>query len=134
MDPFKRRQTWDLLLKHKTGRTIVLTTHFMDEADLLGDRIAIMAAGRLRTLGSSQFLKQRFGVGYHLTLVKDFTCDTREVTNRIKKYSASSKLVSNVGSELTYAPLLLVPALALLCPPSTYPVPGSIAQALDIHR
>lgn len=49
MDPYKRRQTWDLLLKHKEGRTIVLTTHFMDEADLLGDRIAIMAEGQLRT-------------------------------------------------------------------------------------
>ncbi len=64
MDPFKRRHTWDLLLKHKAGRTILLTTHFMDEADLLGDRIAIMAEGQLRTAGSSMFLKTRFGVGY----------------------------------------------------------------------
>lgn len=36
MDPFKRHQTWDMLLKHKQGRTMVLTTHFMEEADLLG--------------------------------------------------------------------------------------------------
>ena len=48
MDPFKRRQTWEVLLKYKQGRTILLTTHFMDEADLLCERIAILAAGRLR--------------------------------------------------------------------------------------
>ena len=48
MDPSARRATWDLLLQHKQGRTILLTTHHMDEADLLGDRIAIMASGDIR--------------------------------------------------------------------------------------
>ncbi len=36
MDPAARRSTWDLLQKERAGRTILLTTHFMDEADLLG--------------------------------------------------------------------------------------------------
>ena len=48
MDPLKRRQTWEILLKYKQGRTTLLTTHFMDEADLLCDRIAILANGSLR--------------------------------------------------------------------------------------
>ena len=48
MDPSARRATWDLIQQFKAGRTILLTTHFMDEADLLGDRIAIMADGQLR--------------------------------------------------------------------------------------
>jgi ABC-type multidrug transport system ATPase subunit len=43
MDPQSRRFTWDVIRKYKRGRTIVLTTHFMDEADLLADRIVIMA-------------------------------------------------------------------------------------------
>ena len=51
-------------------RTILLSTHFMDEADVLGDRIAIISEGKLRCLGSSLFLKSHFGDGYHLTLVK----------------------------------------------------------------
>lgn len=42
----------------------------MDEADLLGDRIAIVSNGKLRCVGSSLFLKSHFGDGYHLTLVK----------------------------------------------------------------
>mmetsp|Transcript_6325 Transcript_6325/g.7912 ORF Transcript_6325/g.7912 Transcript_6325/m.7912 type:complete len:1988 (-) Transcript_6325:343-6306(-) len=70
MDPYSRRFTWDVIRRNREGRVIVLTTHFMDEADLLGDRIAIMADGELRCCGSSLFLKSRFGVGYNLTLVK----------------------------------------------------------------
>ncbi len=43
------------------GRTILLSTHFMDEADLLGDRIAIMAEGVVQCAGSSLFLKNKYG-------------------------------------------------------------------------
>ena len=48
MDPSARRATWDLLAENRKGRTILLTTHFMEEADFLGDRIAIMANGKVR--------------------------------------------------------------------------------------
>lgn len=53
------------------GRSMILTTHFMDEADILGDRIAIMASGRLQCVGSPYFLKRHYGVGYTLVIVKD---------------------------------------------------------------
>ena len=68
MDPESRHALWDLITDMKVGRTVVLTTHHMDEADLLGDRIAIMAHGKLQVCGSSLFLKRRFGVGYNLTV------------------------------------------------------------------
>jgi len=42
----------------------------MDEADILGDRIAIISTGQLKCCGSSLFLKSMFGEGYHLVLVK----------------------------------------------------------------
>jgi ABC-type multidrug transport system ATPase subunit len=48
-------------------QVILLTTHFMDEADILADRKAILSRGRVRCYGSSLFLKNRFGIGYHLT-------------------------------------------------------------------
>ncbi len=67
MDTSARRSLWEMLKKYKTGRIIVLTTHFMDEADYLGDRIAIMGSGKLICCGSSVFLKNKFGVGYNLT-------------------------------------------------------------------
>lgn len=41
VDPSARRELWNLLQGEKNGRTIILTTHFMDEADVLGDRIAV---------------------------------------------------------------------------------------------
>ena len=50
-----------LFQNEREGRTILLTTHYMDEADLLGDRIAIMADGELQCCGSSIFLKKKFG-------------------------------------------------------------------------
>ncbi|XP_069042006.1 phospholipid-transporting ATPase ABCA1 isoform X2 [Lepisosteus oculatus] len=70
VDPYSRRGIWDLLLKYSKDRTIILSTHYMDEADLLGDRIAIISQGRLCCCGSSLFLKTRLGTGYYLTVVK----------------------------------------------------------------
>ncbi|CAH3190768.1 unnamed protein product, partial [Porites lobata] len=78
----------------KAGRTIILTTHFMDEADLLGDRIAIMADGQLRCCGSSLFLKSRYGVGYHLTLVKRESCDEDAISNLVKSHVPKAEIIS----------------------------------------
>ncbi|XP_073229976.1 phospholipid-transporting ATPase ABCA3-like [Porites lutea] len=102
MDPYARRGTWDLLLKHKAGKTIILTTHFMDEADFLGDRIAIMADGQLRCCGSSLFLKSRYGVGYHLTLVKKEECNQNSVTSLIVNHVPDAQLLSSVGAEMEF--------------------------------
>ncbi|KAJ3038201.1 ATP-binding cassette sub- A member 5 [Rhizophlyctis rosea] len=66
MDPFSRRKLWDLLGRTKAGRITILSTHFMDEADVLADRKAILSKGRVRCLGTSLFLKKRFGIGYWL--------------------------------------------------------------------
>ncbi|KAM4552605.1 retinal-specific phospholipid-transporting ATPase ABCA4-like isoform 2-T2 [Odontesthes bonariensis] len=70
VDPYSRRSIWDLLLKYRTGRTVILSTHHMDEADLLSDRIAIISKGQLYCSGSPLFLKNCFGVGFYLTLVR----------------------------------------------------------------
>jgi len=70
MDLGARRNLWDMLKSYKKDRIIILTTHYMDEADVLGDRIGIMVRGELKCIGSSLFLKNRFGIGYKLTFVK----------------------------------------------------------------
>ena len=69
MDLQARRSLWNMLRAYRHGRIIILTTHYMDEADILGDRIGIMMNGKLVTLGGSLFLKKRYGVGYNLTIV-----------------------------------------------------------------
>ena len=68
MDPINRRHVWDVIEAAKQDRSVVLTTHSMEEADILGDTIAIMAKGRLRCLGSTVRLKSRFGAGYKLSI------------------------------------------------------------------
>ena len=68
LDLTARRRLWDVLRDYKKDRIIVLTTHNMDESDLLGDRIGIMKSGQLVCLGSSEFLKNKFGYGYKLKI------------------------------------------------------------------
>ncbi|XP_038064273.1 ATP-binding cassette sub-family A member 3-like [Patiria miniata] len=102
MDPDARRSTWDLLETHKTDRTILLTTHHMDEADLLGDRIAIMSEGELQCCGTSLFLKKKYGVGYHMVMVKSPLCDVRRVSDLIHSYIPSAAMESDVGAELSF--------------------------------
>ncbi|XP_028834348.1 phospholipid-transporting ATPase ABCA1a isoform X2 [Denticeps clupeoides] len=93
VDPYARRGIWDLLLKYRQGRTIILSTHHMDEADILGDRIAIISHGKLCCVGSSLFLKTQLGTGYYLTLVKrDFDLSLSSCRN-------SSSTVSYVKKE-----------------------------------
>ncbi|XP_063172407.1 LOW QUALITY PROTEIN: ATP-binding cassette sub-family A member 2 [Candoia aspera] len=124
VDPYARRAIWDLILKYKQGRTILLSTHHMDEADLLGDRIAIISHGKLKCCGSPLFLKSTYGDGYKLTVVKKQAdprtnteaglprsppcpstispCSEERVTQFIKKHVASCMLVSNTNTELSY--------------------------------
>ncbi|RFU27640.1 hypothetical protein B7463_g8708, partial [Scytalidium lignicola] len=66
LDPLSRRKIWDILLAERGSRTIILTTHFLDEADLLADRIVILSKGTLRAEGSSVELKNKLGGGYRI--------------------------------------------------------------------
>ncbi|EGB04549.1 hypothetical protein AURANDRAFT_32201, partial [Aureococcus anophagefferens] len=61
MDPVARRELWTLLRSVRVGRSLLLTTHHMDEAEALGDRVAIMSSGKIRTCGTVPFLKRTFG-------------------------------------------------------------------------
>ena len=69
MDPVNRRHVWSFIENFKEKRVIVLTTHSMEEADVLGDRIAIMAHGAVRAIGNSITLKEKFGAGYRINLI-----------------------------------------------------------------
>ena len=66
LDPENRRQLWDILATCKGKRAIVLTTHSMEEADVLCNRIAIVNNGILRCAAPQVRLKSLYGGGYHL--------------------------------------------------------------------
>ncbi|WKX96959.1 hypothetical protein Q1695_012983 [Nippostrongylus brasiliensis] len=78
VDPFARRAIWDLILKYKENHTVILTTHFMDEAEILGDHIAILSEGSLKALGTPMTLKEQYGNGYRLSVSFNSNCDPLE--------------------------------------------------------
>jgi ABC-type multidrug transport system ATPase subunit len=62
-DPYNRRLIWTIIRKMKeAGKCIILTTHFLEEADVLSDRIAVMTSGRLQANGTPDFLKNQIGI------------------------------------------------------------------------
>ncbi|CAI2315669.1 unnamed protein product [Caenorhabditis sp. 36 PRJEB53466] len=84
VDVTARKDIWKLLQRNKEGRTILLSTHHMDEADVLSDRIAILSQGQCITIGSSVFLKRRFGNNMTLAMVKeDPNIDYLHVANQV---------------------------------------------------
>lgn len=68
LDPENRRQLWDILAKLKGKRAMLLTTHSMEEADVLCSRIAIVNNGILRCVAPQTRLKSLYGGGYHLQI------------------------------------------------------------------
>lgn len=102
LDSAGRRALWNLLIEEKKNRTILLTTHFLDEADILGDRIAIMSDGELKTVGSSFFLKKRFGTGYKLICEKNNDCDSFAVMDLLKNFIPDVKMESDSPTEATF--------------------------------
>lgn len=100
------RFTWDVIKKHRRQRAIVLTTHSMEEADVLCDRIAIMVEGRLAAVGTSLDLKSQFGVGYTLTVVKTRQPHSADAGHHIARCFACLSplcigLDAQVGQKLT---------------------------------
>eukprot|EP00923_Selenidium_pygospionis_P011985 GHVN01020456.1.p1 GENE.GHVN01020456.1~~GHVN01020456.1.p1 ORF type:complete len:1099 (+),score=90.81 GHVN01020456.1:2938-6234(+) len=105
MDPYTRRALWETLKEIKRDRAIIMTTHLMEEADFLGDRIAIMAQGRVACLGSSMFLKSHFGLGYSISCSK-YEHFTLAEENKIKKLVneslPGSSTTSNIALSITF--------------------------------
>ncbi|EEH42644.2 uncharacterized protein PADG_07464 [Paracoccidioides brasiliensis Pb18] len=66
LDPISRRKVWDILLAERGVRSILLTTHFLDEAELLADHIAILSKGVLKVEGTTVELKHQLGSGYRI--------------------------------------------------------------------
>ena len=101
MDPVNKRYVWSFLEQFKVGRVVILTTHSMEEADILADKIAIMAKGRLRAIGKSIRLKNKFGDGYRISLLLPKSSDVPSVRMQIERLPAKVKLVEEeyVGRE-----------------------------------
>ncbi|XP_063149522.1 ABC-type organic anion transporter ABCA8-like isoform X1 [Candoia aspera] len=102
LDPYSRHQVWALLSERKANRVILFATQFMDEADILSDRKAIISRGRLQCVGSSLFLKKKWGIGYHLRMHTDEFCDSERITSLVKHYIPAAEKSGQHENELSY--------------------------------
>lgn len=69
MDPGAKRQLWNMVCKvRNAGKSIILTSHSMEECEALCTRLAIMVNGEFKCIGSTQFLKNKFSKGFMLTI------------------------------------------------------------------
>ncbi|KAL6073551.1 ABC transporter, ATPbinding domain containing protein [Balamuthia mandrillaris] len=75
LDPKSKRGLWETIAKRKKKSALLLTTHSMEEAEALCDRVIVMAGGQLKAIGPSSDLKRRFGAGYKLTVHASPECD-----------------------------------------------------------
>lgn len=91
LDPLSRRKIWEILLAERGDRTFLLTTHFLDEADVLADYVAILSRGVLKTKGTSVQLKHEVGAGYHVTYPKSAL--VKPPVDAVKKPSPSEGMV-----------------------------------------
>lgn len=98
LDPINRFHVWRLIHQLKRSRVVVLTTHSMEEAEALSDKIGIMVQGKLRCIGSSLYLKNRFGGGYQVCLL---TKHPDTVLSRITAFTASTTLLTHNADSLT---------------------------------
>ena len=102
LDPITRRDVWDLLaqLQQKDENACVISTHSMEEADTLCNRIAIISRGELRVSGTQEELKRQFGTGFTVTLtVTDPNYDVEALlTEKIDKDAAVKTRTGRVCS------------------------------------
>lgn len=97
IDPLARRKLHDIILDNRGSRTQILTTHFLDEADLLADRIALLSKGVLQAEGVPVALKAKLGKGYKLNVIfAETRTDTSQIDSELQQMlsSISKKIIS----------------------------------------
>jgi len=101
LDPLSKKWVWSSIQKLKKGKVVILTTHSMEEADLLGDRIGIMGHGTLLCIGTSLHLKNKFGLGYRINFSIDETANGM-LKSEIKKRLPTGILLVESGPNVAF--------------------------------
>jgi len=97
LDPYSRKNIWELLLSKKEGCVIFVTTHYMDEADLLADRKMIISNGNISCLGTSLFLKQQFNMNYSLDILCKDANDSLLTDNILEQFCPGTSKTKTIS-------------------------------------
>ncbi|KAL7139200.1 hypothetical protein ABFS83_09G034600 [Erythranthe nasuta] len=96
LDPASRNMLWDVVKRAKQNRAIILTTHSMEEAEYLCDRLGIFVDGRLQCVGNPKELKGRYGGSYVFTMTTSPTHE-EEVENLVQQLSPNATKVYQIS-------------------------------------
>ncbi|XP_045528543.1 retinal-specific phospholipid-transporting ATPase ABCA4-like [Pieris brassicae] len=102
LDVESRRQLWDLLSSLRGSRTVLLSTHFMEEADALGDRVAALQGGKLRCHATPMYLKRALGTGYRLTFTTIGLPREHAITEVIQSHIPDATLKETSLNSISY--------------------------------
>ncbi|KAF1939204.1 hypothetical protein EJ02DRAFT_497700 [Clathrospora elynae] len=105
LDPISRRRIWEILLAERARRTIIMTTHFLDEADYLADEVAIMYKGSLRASGTIASLKHSYGDGYTVKLAAQSSFEP-QLSGDVQKEQLRNQTVYRVATPALAAELV----------------------------
>jgi len=127
LDPKARREVWDVIktLKKK-GKTVFLTTHYMEEAEFLADHIAIIHKGKIIAEGTLEDLVQNYG---HGSILHIYRCSDKDIIEKLKDqgYHIISKHNGNISISIDYTDKILDILSILRHEAVDY-------QSIDIHR
>ena len=96
LDPLSRRHIWNIIQNGHSKRTVLITTHFLDEADVLADHIAIVYKGKLVCAGPPTMLKSSFGGDYIIRSEPSDGDDADADDNMVWRASTSSEATKKV--------------------------------------
>ena len=89
MDITSRRNLWDILKRQSEQKIIILTTHYMEEASVLGKRIGIINAGKMKCIGTPLFLIERFGKFLSLNITKEEGAENEKIINFVMQRASN---------------------------------------------
>uniref|UniRef100_A0A914WMC3 ABC transporter domain-containing protein n=1 Tax=Plectus sambesii TaxID=2011161 RepID=A0A914WMC3_9BILA len=114
IDPFSRRAIWDVILRHRSKSTILLSTHNMEEADILGDRIAIIDHGKLKCYGTTMYLKSKYGKGFRLIIAHNGHVNSASLTDDLEQFIpvtfigiTATEVVYSIDMQYTKSPRIV---------------------------
>lgn len=120
LDPESRRDIWNVLLELRKQHCIMITTHCMEEAEVLADYIYIMSNGCILCTGTTMQLKRKYAVGYSLKLMMAIHFDLVRIMKMVQKYVPEAKLVSFV-----------VPTCIILLPYEYFNIYSNLLHTLE---
>lgn len=108
LDPVACRCVQEMILEHKGEKTFMLCTHILSEAEMLCDIISIMVKGNVYTVGSPQYLTQKFGKEYKIDLMLDD--DTQETCEKVNAFFSSQLPKASLNIKRPVSRIYSIPA------------------------